>query len=594
MAHNAHAFLGDVAAEYNFPASSLVMSPTRPLMYATIPSRNSVAIINTNTLAVEDTIFVGSHPVNLAFSPSGLNAYIANNSSNFVVVLDTQSRTVVNSFLLPQHPQDVVFGNQNRLWVLGEDQIYQIDATTGASTGPSIGGFNGGVFVYGGSLEISPDRNTLYYGDYGLSPATMYKINVSGAAPVLVRETPFGTGGENGQDLALSHSGNFICYATGAGQNNYDIAKFRTSDFASTGSFDTGPYPRQVTFSQDDRVVYAVHTANAIDVFDANTFLSSGTILGAGQASELTVDSTGRHLFAGYTDSFGGFTGTRVFDISPLPESQLGNISTRAFVQTGDNVMIGGFIVQGAETKRVIVRAIGPELTQYGVPNVLADPTLELHDSTGALIASNDNWQHTIIGGIITSDQVLDIRRSGHAPRDARESAIIAELPAGNYTAIVRGVNDTMGVALVEAYDLSPDSNSLLGNISTRSFVQTDDNVMIGGFIVQGNAQKRVILRAIGPELSRFGVPDVLVDPTLELYDGSNTLIASNDNWLHTIIGGIITSDQVREIRSSGYAPGDRRESAIIAELPPGNYTAIVRGVNNITGVALVEAYDLD
>ena len=141
------------------------------------------------------------------------------------------------------------------------------------------------------------------------------------------------------------------------------------------------------------------------------------------------------------------------------------------------------------------------------MPNVLANPTLELHDGTGALIASNDNWQHTIIGGIITSDQVQDIRNSGHAPRDARESAIIADLPAGNYTAIVRGVNDTMGVALVEVYDLSPDSNSILGNISTRSFVQTDDNVMIGGFIVQGTQPKRVIVRAIGPELTLSAFP---------------------------------------------------------------------------------------
>ena len=137
---------------------------------------------------------------------------------------------------------------------------------------------------------------------------------------------------------------------------------------------------------------------------------------------------------------------------------QLGNISTRAFVQTGDNVVIGGFIVQGTEPKRVIIRAIGPELTQYGVPNALANPTLELHDGTGALIASNDNWSTTIIGGIITSDQVRDIRNSGHAPGDGRESAIIAELPAGNYTAIVRGVNNMTGVALVEVYDLSPDS----------------------------------------------------------------------------------------------------------------------------------------
>ena len=174
----------------------------------------------------------------------------------------------------------------------------------------------------------------------------------------------------------------------------------------------------------------------------------------------------------------------------PLAGSKLGNISTRAFVQTGDNVMIGGFIVQGTQTKRVIIRAIGPELTQYGVPNALANPTLELHDATGALIASNDNWATTIIGGIITSNQVRDIQASGHAPSDGRESAIIADLPPGNYTAIVRGVNDTTGVALVEAYDLSPDANSILGNISTRSFVQTGDNVMIGGFIVQGTNTK--------------------------------------------------------------------------------------------------------
>ena len=598
VAHNAHGFLGDVAAEYRFPASSFVMSPTQPLMYATIPSQNSVVIINTNTLAVEDTVFVGSHPVNLAFSPNGLKAYIANSTSNFVVVLDTQTRTVVNSFLLPEHPHDVVFGTQNRLWVLGESygHIFQIDATTGSSTGPSISLYSGGVFIYSGSLEISPDRNTLYYGDYGLSPGTMYKINVSGSRPFLVRQTLFGAG-SNGEDLTLSHNGSFICYTTGSGQNLYHIAKFRTSNFASLGSFNTGPYPQALAFSPDDSTVYAsVATASGIKVFNANTFLSLGTISGPNEAVKLAVDSTGRYLFAGYTETFGDFRGTRVYDVSPLAESQLANISTRAFVQTGDNVMIGGFVVQGIQPKRVIIRAIGPELTRFGVPNVLADPTLELHDSTGALIASNDSWLHTIIGGIITSDQVRDIRTSGHAPRDPRESAIIAELPAGNYTAIVRGVNDTVGVALVEAYDLVPDSNSILGNISTRSFVQTDDNVMIGGFIVQGTQPKRVILRAIGPELGAppYNIPNVLANPTLELHDGIGALIASNDNWRHTVIGGIITSDQVRDILRSGYAPGDLRESAIIAELPAGNYTAIVRDVNNTTGVALVEVYDLD
>src|SRR4029077_15089581 len=209
----------------------------------------------------------------------------------------------------------------------------------------------------------------------------------------------------------------------------------------------------------------------------------------------------------------------------PGPPAQLGNISTRAFVQTGDNVMIGGFIVQGTGPKRVIIRAIGPELgaPPYNIPNALANPTLELHNGTGALIASNDNWVTTIIGGIITTNQVHDIMTSGHVPGDGRESAIIADLPPGNYTAIVRGVDNMTGVALVEVYDLSGDASSILGNISTRSFVQTGDNVMIGGFIVQGSEPKSVIIRAIGPELGAppYNVPNALADPSLELHNGT-------------------------------------------------------------------------
>jgi len=285
---------------------------------------------------------------------------------------------------------------------------------------------------------------------------------------------------------------------------------------------------------------------------------------------------------------------TAVASPTPVPGSQLGNISTRAFVQTDDSVMIGGFMVEGTAPKRVIIRAIGPELVHYGVSNVLANPTLELHDGKGALIASNNNWATTIIGGIITANQVREIQTSGYAPRNALESAIIAELPPGNYTAIVRGVNGTTGVALAEVYDLDTGFDSILSNISTRAIVLTGDDVMIGGFMVEGTQPKRMILRAIGPELSQYGVPNVLPDPTLELHDSTGALIASNDNWRTTIIGGIIMSDQVREIRSSGYAPTDGRESAIIATLPPGNYTAIVRGKNIITGIALVEAYDLD
>src|SRR5262245_7343253 len=279
---------------------------------------------------------------------------------------------------------------------------------------------------------------------------------------------------------------------------------------------------------------------------------------------------------------------------TPTSMSILGNISTRGFVHTGNNVMIGGFIVQGTLSKKVILRAIGPELTPFGVPNELASPTLELHNSTGALIASNDNWQTTILGGIITHDQVQQILGSGRAPTDGRESAIVANLPPGNYTAIVHGVNGTTGVALVEVYDLNPGVGSILGNISTRGFVQTGNNVMIGGFIVQGTLSKKVILRAIGPELTHFGISNALANPTLELHDESGAMIATNDNWQTTILGGIIASNQVSDIQNSGHAPTAAFESAIIAILPAGNYTAIVRGVNNTTGNALMEVYDLD
>ena len=282
------------------------------------------------------------------------------------------------------------------------------------------------------------------------------------------------------------------------------------------------------------------------------------------------------------------------YDLTQTSQTSLGNISTRSFVQTGEHVMIGGFIVQGTGPKRVIIRAIGPELTQYGIADALANPRLELHNGSGGLIATNDNWQTTILGGIITSNQVSDIQNSGHAPTAASESAIIANLQPGNYTAIVRGVNNTTGVALVEVYDLSAGASSSLGNISTRSFVQTGEHVMIGGFIVQGTGRKRVIIRAIGPELTQYGIADALANPRLELHNGSGGLIATNDDWQTTILGGIITSSQVSDIQNSGHAPTAGSESAIIADLQPGNYTAIVNGVNNSAGVALVEVYDLN
>jgi hypothetical protein len=360
----------------------------------------------------------------------------------------------------------------------------------------------------------------------------------------------------------------------------------------STAHAPDGTYPHTGVWTGSEMIVWGgafsgrynpgTNSWSAMSNTDAPSFRTNHTAVWTG--SEMII----------WGGKGGGYlnTGGR-YCASGLPV-RLGNISTRAFVQTGGDVMIGGFIIQGTEPKRVIIRAMGPELAQHGIPNVLANPTLELHDRSGALIASNDNWRTTIIGGIITADQVRDIQASGYAPGDDLEAAMIADLAPGNYTAIVRGVNNMTGVALVEAYALSGDASSILANISTRAFVQTGDNVMIGGFIVRGAQPKRVIVRAIGPELTQYGVPNAMNNTTLELHNGTGALIASNDNWHDTIIGGIITSDQWVDIANSGYAPTDGRESAIIAELPAGKYTAIVSGVNNTTGVGLVEVYDLD
>lgn len=277
---------------------------------------------------------------------------------------------------------------------------------------------------------------------------------------------------------------------------------------------------------------------------------------------------------------------------TPTPRpATLGNISTRLQIGTSDRVMIAGFIVQGSAPKRVLIRAAGPSLANFGVPNPLTNPRLELHDSANT-IGMNDDWQITQIGGVITTDQVAEIQISGLAPNDPTESAIMATLPPGSYTAIVQGVNGGTGVGIVEVYDLNATGGSLLANISTRGFVQTGDNVMIGGFIVV-TQPTRVIVRAIGPSLTQFGVPDALANPQLELHDATS-LIGQNNDWQTTQIGGIITSDQVVEIQNSQLAPIDPAESAIIAVLQPGNYTAIVRGVNSTTGNALVEVYSLN
>jgi probable HAF family extracellular repeat protein len=283
---------------------------------------------------------------------------------------------------------------------------------------------------------------------------------------------------------------------------------------------------------------------------------------------------------------------TRAFRLDPvaMPLTTLGDISTRLQVGVGDNVLIAGFIIQGPEAKKVIIRALGPTLTQFGVNGALSNPQLELHHSNG-IIATNDDWQTTQLGGIITGSQTDDLQDSNLAPPNSLESAIEATLPPGNYTAIVRGVNNTTGVGLVEVYDVSASIASWLANVSSRGFVQAGDGVMIAGVIVISEPTT-ILVRALGPSLTQFGVAGALSNPQLELHDSSG-IIATNGDWQTTEIGGIITADQVGPIRTSRLAPPSPSEAAIITTVQPGNYTAIIRGANNTTGVALAEVYRL-
>lgn len=271
------------------------------------------------------------------------------------------------------------------------------------------------------------------------------------------------------------------------------------------------------------------------------------------------------------------------FTTDPPPAVAV-NIATRLPVGTAQDVLIGGFIIQGSAPKRLAIRAVGPSLNGI-VSGALQDPRLELRDGTGATLASNDNWRTTNIGGVIDSDQSIDLEATGVAPNNDAESAMVVTLNPGAYTAIISGLNNTTGIAIVEIYDLDAVYPSTLANISTRGFVQAGDNVMIGGFIYLGGAgPTQVVLRAIGPSLAAFGITNPLVDPMLELRDGNGAIVASNDDWKN--------SPDAATVQRLGFQLSNDAEAALYQTgLPRGAYTAIVRGKNGGTGVGVVEAY---
>lgn len=424
-------------------------------------------------------------------------------------------------------------------------------------------------------------------------------ISSAGAPPgnLIAGNTGSGIGAATGV-IGLSIKGNSIYANGGLGidLNRDGVTLNDTSDpDAGPNNFQNFPIMRFVVNSGSNVQVNGLFNGTPNTMFHFEFFRNDAfdpTGFGEGQvwfgSADVSTPATGSFAFSinfqspvpaqnvtvTATDANGNTS-----EFSPEP-GQLLNISTRLRVQTGDNILIGGFIITGSDPKKVIVRGIGPSLANFGIQDPLADPTLEVHDSTSTL-ETNDNWK---LKSDNTSQQA-ETEATLLAPTNDAESAIVRTLPGNNagYTAVLRGKNNGTGIGVVEAYDLDVAANSRLANISTRGLVESGNNVLIGG-IISSKGLTKVVVRAIGPSLGNFGIANPLLDPTLELFNNSGTAIAINDNW---------ESSQKSEIEEAMLAPGDARESAIVGALGPGNYTAVVRSKDGTTGIAVVEAYNI-
>jgi hypothetical protein len=478
---------------------------------------------------------------------------------------------------LASHAHAQSLGSAENFAVLGASTVTNtgasnINSSVGVSPGSAITGFPPGIII-NGTLHAADATATQAHADYAAA-YTAFAGLVSPPANDL-------SGADLGGKTLTPGVYRYATSATSSGVLTLDAQNDPSARFViqiGTTLITSGSSSVVLINGADARNVY-FQVGTSATLGSGSSFI--GNILA--YASVTTVSGTtvtGRllALTGAITLDTNNVTSpglTPAASPTPTPSpAQLLNISTRLNVQTDDNVAIGGFIITGNASKKVIVRGIGPSLT--GLTPLLADPVLELHGSDGSLITTNDNWRDS---------QQTEIQNSSLAPTNDMESAIVATLAPANYTAILRGKNGTTGIGLVEMYDLDLNSGSKLANISTRGFVETGGNVMIAGFIFgNGSASEKVAVRAMGPSLT--GIANVLADPTLELHNGSGTLLMSDDNWKDD-------ANQAAAIIAAGMAPPNDLEAAIVTTLPPGQYTAIVAGQNGGTGVAVAEVYHL-
>lgn len=551
-------------------ATSVVADPIRPRIYTA--GDTGINMIDTETYKVTELVAGYQRAKHLSISADFSALLYAEPSRSVADKIDLESLEALPGVPIPTSYSAVLEGLDNRAYVGGLAGVYQFDATTGAMQE---------VFEpsFAPQVAISADRKTLFVTQAGASLST---YDISTPDPLLVHKI---TGSFSYP--SPSSDGQYLYYVEQPPGQSQQSFQASLPALSPSSSFATGNSLASISVGPDGSIYQCTlenYRAGSIFVYDPVSLQLTSTVdlshldpFTAYQPFSIVFDNSGKYFFAsvaayGSSEVWVFSTDLASFPAPPAnPTKNLLNISTRARVETGEDAMIGGFIVQGPDPKRVLIRGLGPSLPLTGA---LSDPVLDLYDSSGKLLASNDNW---------ISDR-LNIIGSQLAPTSEREAAVLMALEPGAYTAVVRDSSNQPGLALVEVYDLDP-SSSLLANISTRGKVETADNVMIGGFIIGGVDATQVLVRAIGPSLATQGIQQPLADPVLELHDGNGTLISTNDNWRST---------QQTDIVATGVQPTDDRESAILTTLQPGSYTAIVRGQNSTTGVALVEVYNLD
>lgn len=538
---------------------SIFSSSFTPADTATLKFNGANIIHNATTLRLGAGALIRDEMNN-----DGLRNFVDNQATG-IFELDGQSFTAPNDFSNAGLVSINNFGASQVFSVAGGHSYIQTAGETTLGDGSILTAAN--VFVRGGIVH---DGGTIN-GNVAVETGTIAPTGFSGGGTAdfqgFIVVVPGSTA--NPGPAAMTINGNlaltpnaylsFVISDTGAGE-------FDTMNVSGTTSFGGN---LEVTLLNG----FTPQPSDSFTVLTAGSTIT-GAFANVASGSRIPTSDGHGSFIATYSDNH-----LVLSNFEAHSPDQLLNISTRGEVLTGSSVRIGGFIITGTDPKKVIIRGMGPSLSSYGLTNVLADPTLELYDNNQAIITTNDNWQDD-------ANQKALIEASGFKPGNDLESAIIITLQPGAYSAVLQGKNGGTGIGLVEVYDLDHAANSKLANISTRGFVDTNDNVMIGGFIIGGTngGAARVLVRAMGPSLSDFGVTNALQDPTVELHDGNGAILAANDNW---------KDSQQAEVEATNMTPHNDLESALVATLMPGNYTAIVRGKNNTTGVGLVEVYNL-